>query len=498
MTVSFDGASNFNITGGNFNEVAGNIVTYNMGSGLNAFQPGPLPLPLPLPGAHAPAVTAPPRSDRSARRRDRREARYQQSLQQVPLSPPTPSQIRTHASSNRPSSTRPTPAASTAHSSPASTDTALSDFDFEDGRNSRGSRYSTPPSDVEVQLDGPSGLPSQNPNNLDVLTPLTNSLGLRRFTPSTQSQTLSPAQAALETPQALTYELPPDRADQGTSAHPSQGSRWPTSPPPVPPRPASHASYQPPSANQTPHPGPPPPIPPRPLGTTTATSQLEDPSVQFARLQAQRDTKGYASGLNTVTYTPSTQPRSHTPHMDNINSPFSPPGAPFHHLPPVTSTAPSNGPLSPLGSAMNGANNTTAPQPSQHWTQNSISNWTHMLPGPDAESSSQGNSTTTQYAPSPSPILYPAAHHPPQIQPNANVYQQSAPQEYRRPFLHPAPAPMPARASVYPPYNSNPPPVWGPTPQHQQPYQNYGYGGYPNVHPHPHAPPPGFAGGFRF
>lgn len=191
-SLSFKGASGFTISGGNFSDVKGNVVTYNFGQQAGQQQLDQLPLP-PDPDP-VPAIAAPTsRSERSERRRQRRAAR--ESIQQAPPSPSVASDGRF--------STWATPAGPTNHS-PASTSSTLStDFDFDDNRHSRTSRYSTPPSDVE-DLGPSEPTPNHHQNNLELLTPLTDSLNLRRFTPSTHSQNLSPV---FETAPALSPEV---------------------------------------------------------------------------------------------------------------------------------------------------------------------------------------------------------------------------------------------------------------------------------------------------
>lgn len=145
-------------------------------------------------------------------------------------------------------------------------------------------------------------------------------------------------------------------------------------PPPVPPRPAN---FDAPRAREL---GPPPPIPPRPtiispqqsyttpIPTTPALSDIEDPSVRFAHLQAHRQTKGYSSRLGSPPNPPQpTQPQqtSHLnanpdPNLDQlqrtfthrndlqiypstpsstIQSPTSPPPLPSRALPSISSTS---------------------------------------------------------------------------------------------------------------------------------------------------------------
>ncbi|KAF9443526.1 hypothetical protein P691DRAFT_808827 [Macrolepiota fuliginosa MF-IS2] len=103
MSASFEGASNFSISGGNFNRASGSVLTYNINPNSNrSKRRGSLPNLI-----SADAATS---SEGHARRRDRRE----ESLQRPPPSPiasatSTPSHTFTvTASSNRPLSTRPT------------------------------------------------------------------------------------------------------------------------------------------------------------------------------------------------------------------------------------------------------------------------------------------------------------------------------------------------------------------------------------------------------
>lgn len=533
--LSFDGASGFTISGGNFCEIGGSMNTFNFGGDADT-----LPSGASLGAAAASIGGAGASHGRQGRRRRRRQDSLPSAtIHSVPstpaatssnVSPPTPPAPTSNVSS--PLSTTPTPATSV-HSPLGSASTVSSDSDddiFSLRRSS--SRYSTPPTDNEEhQHLGTSGLsptslsPSRPPaaqqqQDIELLTPLTDTLGLRRFTPSTQASTLSPYQtpqaatlSPYQTPQALSREVRTSTPNQPTSLtpvplqlSPRAPSTNPGPPPPIPPRPASHASYRPPPSpnyalsplhqqSQTPL-GPPPPVPPRPESavseappppsplyasrsttlpafsfpeaSTPAPQQQpepEDPSVIFARLRAQRpDTKGYASGLpvaNVVEYTPSNS--AHT---------FSPPPPPQQFragslpLPPGSVTSHVTG-LSPIPEAPE----LPAPQASQHWTPNSISNWTNNVRQDDSDSMSRTTGPPPQVPPYP-PSYPHHPHHPPHPPVHANTYPFPSHQGFQNPqYNQPWPTPAP------------PPP---PPPHHQYSYpnqHNYGAGNSYGHHP---------------
>lgn len=158
-SISFKGANGFTISGGNFSEIGGSVVTYNIGQ-----------LAKPQRINQLPPLTSPEESERR-----HSQAAHRESIQQAPPSPSAASTGRV--------STWASPAGSTNQSASTSSTLGIEE------RQHLGSSEPTP---------------SQQQNNPELLTPLTDTLNLRRFTPSAQPQILSPV---FETTHALSPEV---------------------------------------------------------------------------------------------------------------------------------------------------------------------------------------------------------------------------------------------------------------------------------------------------
>lgn len=189
-SLSFQGASNFSITGGNFGEIGGHVLTCNFNHLPRQQQSNPLP-------DHEEIPTAVPQ-DRSERRQ-RRLARPEATKPLLALSFPEP--VATDVSASR---TIVSPAAtSEAHSRVSSPPSLENDSDnLGNGDNSAHlisvSRRSIPPSELEEdQYTGPSNnahsVPQAAPLQSSNLAPLTSFHDLDRPTPADQLQILSPA-----------------------------------------------------------------------------------------------------------------------------------------------------------------------------------------------------------------------------------------------------------------------------------------------------------------
>ncbi|KAF5347566.1 hypothetical protein D9756_010650 [Leucocoprinus leucothites] len=553
-SLSFEGASNFTISGGNFNDVDGNVITYNFSNGLQDLPPNTL-------AALAPQNVPNKTGNRLSRsERKKLAAREQMAsplpsahIQSVPSSvaPSSPPAMAMSPSSHPSRSQRSTLAAPPVSPALAYTPSPVSDSSFDSGferydtPSPRSSRHSTPPTDIEEHRNvGSSGVSAPaHELDPDTLTPLTNSLGLQRFTPGTISQTL-PTLPEVPTPvQAPTQNLSP--ATESPAEFGLELRRTPSGPPPPPPastRPVSRT----PRVQALPELvhlerrdplGPPPPVPPRPvmlsptwtsttapvdtpfrlsrpmstapttptqahrsaspdsqalasMGPVTEQSELEDPAVRFARLQSQRSpTKGYASGLSSSSrgmsngYTPSTpSAMSRPPPPPSATRPTSLPASSI--VTPSPNLAPDQA-LAPIPQF-------AAPQ-APHWTQHSISGWAGEVNGRgfDSDTLSSGDSRSVRPPTSPPhqqgyPYDEQQYHHQPPAQHHYhNVGSHNPAWGGAQPHAHQQPfgfnqAPNPPFAPF--PFN-NPPPF---TPLGVPFFNGPAFGG------------PAFGGGFAF
>lgn len=208
-SLSFKGAKNFTITGGNFSEIEGNVFTYNFTQSLGQGNLGEFS-PLPRQSKKASSSVG------SSRRSERKTQRHRSCLTttQPPLLLPSLGSIDTSTPamvSSVPTLKTATPATAIVQgAAPISSMSRDANLEgFEDGNESDNSedsgyeRYSTPPSDMgdlelEHQYGSSFNLPSSSPtsyqpSNPELLTPLADTLNLRRFTPATRSQSLSSA-----------------------------------------------------------------------------------------------------------------------------------------------------------------------------------------------------------------------------------------------------------------------------------------------------------------
>ncbi|KXN92779.1 hypothetical protein AN958_04016 [Leucoagaricus sp. SymC.cos] len=470
--LSFAGASNFTISGGNFNDVAGNVTTFNFTGGLGQVAGNQDALAHLVDAGNSTGNQLPRGERKSLPPQNRGHLTgtpHGAQIQNVPSTPsssrsprivtstnsttiassPTPSPTYSQESDSEdstPSSSRSpriaTPTNSTTIAggpTPSPTYSQESDSEGYVTPASHSSRHSTPPTDIEEHRDaGTSGVPSPGQrSDTELLTPLTNSLGLQTLPAISNTPLRSPMQSLSpvpESPEEFGLQAPRVSSHSPVAYHPPSVQ--------ASPMPRVQSEYtQPQAQRETLNPrGPPPPVPPRPqvysptststtpfpttrassvapsLSSSTPQSQvafspghdspigvpvnspsaahqgLEDSAAIFARLQAERPTtKGYASGLS-----PSVRTRT-LPHTPPPPPPFSYSAAIFARLQaerPTTKgyasglspsvrirTLPHTPPPPPPFSSVHSPRQPHSPSVSvaspqtSHWTTNTMTGW---------------------------------------------------------------------------------------------------------------------------